>query len=495
MKIPFYLSVFFLASIQLIITSCATVTFNVDHPPLIDLRGVNSITIVPLEWDSGRDDAYLASLVTSALLSGIKRGNVDIVDPYSLENVYLRNYSKYADVYILGRIIDVRVYDDVQRREEKIRSDTVIITSTTRTVFVDIEYTYYRSANNRILGRFNKTADNTEFIERKRYVNERRDWQDVPQSIPRQNGRDNFQRGNSQRPAERTSGRGNSGRSNIPRGAQRNRQQRDAWTNSIAASAILEFSGTMDNELNPWTTTEKRSVRGSAAGDAEAAEAKKLVRQGQYDSALDKFNAVYKKTGSVFAGYNTAVLLAANNRFTDALALLQKIDKTITETGKKSPSFIKNEISKMTGYINGFKILEGVQAIPAAQGADVLNESPPAPVTYRTVNAADEGGRIITQTTYNNKGETVSVVKNTWIGDNITSVTTTEGSNVKKTEYEYNASGGRIAQRDYNNGVLERQILTQGRREVEELYLNGVIALRAVWENGVKISEERIPAR
>jgi len=480
MKISFYLSVFFLASIQLIITSCATVTFDVEHPPLVDTRGANSITIIPFEWNSGRDYAYLANHATKALLSGIKRGNINIVEPYSLVNTNTGNYSRYADIYIMGRIINVSAYDDVHRREEKRWNETRIITTTTRTVYVIIEYAYYRSVDNKNLGIFKKTVSASDFIERERRVDERRDRQGGAHGDLRRIGRD--------APGYNTGrGRGNNWRV---------RQQRDEWTNKIAASAILYFSDTMDNELSPWTTTERRNIKRSAAREPDAADAKKLVRQGQYNSALDKFTAVYQKTGNVSDGYNTAVLLAARGRFTDALAMLQKIEKETAESGKKIPSLIRKEITKITDYINGYKILESAKAKPAVQEKTAAPvASAPLPPPFRMENITDDRGRILTQTKYNSKGETVSVIKNTWMGDNITSVTTTEGSNVKKTEYEYNASGGRTAQRDYNNGVLERQILTQGNREVEELYLNGSVALRAVWENGVKISEERIPAR
>jgi hypothetical protein len=114
---------------------------------------------------------------------------------------------------------------------------------------------------------------------------------------------------------------------------------------------------------------ERRNIRGSTSGDPQAAEAKRLIRQGQYSSALDIYSALYERDGDVFAGYNTAVLLAANNRFTEALALLQKIDRTITASGGKSPSYIKTEITRMTGYINGFKILERERTVPSAQGS------------------------------------------------------------------------------------------------------------------------------
>jgi len=62
-------------------------------------------------------------------------------------------------------------------------------------------------------------------------------------------------------------------------------------------------------------------------------------------------------------------------------------------------------------------------------------------------------------------------------------------------EYDYDGSGNRIAQRDYRNGVMERHIVIDGDNETEELYLNGIVVLRAYWENGRKISEERVRHR
>jgi len=417
--------------IQLVFLSCASISFNVDHPPLIDLRGANSITVIPLEWDSIIEYKTLSNRVTYALLSGISRGNITVIDPYSQENNYIRNYSRYADIYILGKITNVMFNDDVKTREDKSWSETRIITTITRTVYVSIEYSYYKSANNQILGRFNKTASSSDSVEHTRRASERPNRQDYTNREPNQSGRSGTTR--------RT-------RNNV-------RRQLDEWTYNIAAAAVPEFSGTMNNELSQWTTMEKRRVRGSATGEPDAAEAKKLIRESQYKQALDKFTAVYVKNNNVSFGYNTAILLAANNRFAEALALLEKIDKTITEAGKKSPAYIKKEITKMTGYIDGFKILQSARPAPSAQTAAPASAPIPAKETIRP-----------SQTTY-------------------------------RTEYDYNAAGEIIAQRDYNNGILERQVLIQGRREVEELYINGVIVLRAIWENGVKISEERIPKR
>jgi hypothetical protein len=84
------------------------------------------------------------------------------------------------------------------------------------------------------------------------------------------------------------------------------------------------------------------------------------------------------------------------------------------------------------------------------------------------------------------------MVKNTWSGDRIIAVLKIEGDVEKLTEYEYDSDGKRKTQRDIHNGVLERMVRIDGSKETEELYMNGVVVLRAFWEDGRKISEERV---
>jgi YD repeat-containing protein len=114
---------------------------------------------------------------------------------------------------------------------------------------------------------------------------------------------------------------------------------------------------------------------------------------------------------------------------------------------------------------------------------------------YRMVYDTDSRGRVMGETLYDAKGEVVWKVINTWIGDRIKSILKIEGEDEKLTEYDYDGSGNRIAQRDIQNGVLERQVLIDGSKETEELYMNGVVVLRAFWEDGRKISEERVRRR
>jgi len=114
---------------------------------------------------------------------------------------------------------------------------------------------------------------------------------------------------------------------------------------------------------------------------------------------------------------------------------------------------------------------------------------------FRMVYDTDSKGRVLGETLYNDKDEVVWALKNTWVGDRISSILKIEGGEERLIEYDYDASGNRIAERDILNGVLERQVLINGAKETEELYLNGVVVIRAFWEDGRKISEERVRHR
>jgi hypothetical protein len=86
----------------------------------------------------------------------------------------------------------------------------------------------------------------------------------------------------------------------------------------------------------------------------------------------------------------------------------------------------------------------------------------------------------------------IGEMKNTWSQDRLLSVHWTSGDDDRLTEYEYDGGGDRILERNYSKGLLERIVKQEGDREVEEIYMNNRIILRAIWEDGRKISEERI---
>jgi len=103
----------------------------------------------------------------------------------------------------------------------------------------------------------------------------------------------------------------------------------------------------------------------------------------------------------------------------------------------------------------------------------------------------DSRGRVQTEIWRDEKGVVVGELTNTWLGDRLLSVKWKTADEDSLTEYEYDAKGDRIAERNYSHGVLERIVINQDGIEVEDIFINGVLMLRAYWENGQKIREER----
>jgi hypothetical protein len=118
---------------------------------------------------------------------------------------------------------------------------------------------------------------------------------------------------------------------------------------------------------------------------------------------------------------------------------------------------------------------------------DVLMDS-----GFRVLYTTDERGRILTETRRDEEGEVLGEIRNLWSGDRLSSVSWKAGDEERLTEYEYDDEGDRVLERNYRGGVLERVVRRAGDREIEELYMNGMVILRAIWENGRKLSEERV---
>jgi len=112
----------------------------------------------------------------------------------------------------------------------------------------------------------------------------------------------------------------------------------------------------------------------------------------------------------------------------------------------------------------------------------------------KLVFTTDDKGRVLEQTLISNDEERTVIWKivNTWSNDRIEKITKTEGETVLLAEYVYNKNGERVLERNIKDGVLERVVRSEGNKDIEELYLNNKLVLRAVWEDGRKISESRV---
>jgi hypothetical protein len=113
--------------------------------------------------------------------------------------------------------------------------------------------------------------------------------------------------------------------------------------------------------------------------------------------------------------------------------------------------------------------------------------------TARSVFTVDSRGRVLTEKRMDEDGNLIGEIVNTWTGDRLASVEWKAAGDERRIEYEYDAEGNRILEMNYRNGILERLVRSDGaNKEIEELYMKGELILRAIWEDGRKVSEERI---
>ncbi|MDR1505650.1 MAG: hypothetical protein LBI67_00965 [Treponema sp.] len=104
----------------------------------------------------------------------------------------------------------------------------------------------------------------------------------------------------------------------------------------------------------------------------------------------------------------------------------------------------------------------------------------------------DEQGRISYEEHVDDAGNITASLANEWDGEKLLSVVWKADGVSGRVEFDYSPSGAPAGERDYRNDVLERRVTNDGDREIEELYRDGRPILRAVWENGRKITEERL---
>jgi len=164
---------------------------------------------------------------------------------------------------------------------------------------------------------------------------------------------------------------------------------------------------------------------------------------------------------------------------------LRAIERTLLEGG--------NNLSRISFPPIGSQIPSGTELITNdnAFSSEFLSDiQSPEGITINYT--LDDRGRIVGEVWKDKDGVLFGELQNTWSGSKLQSVLWKTDEQERLVEYEYDDAGNRTVERDYNHGVLERSVTSRDGRDVEELYLNGKVVLRAYWENGEKVSEERV---
>ena len=368
---------FFLAAIPLVLASCATATsvrFDVEHPPLVDFRGLNRVSIIPFERGLPREFEYLSTHATTALTNGIRnnlvRANLTLVEPQALAHVAQHNFRHHVDVFIVGRITNINSSYTRRHNTRIVRGETVIVTSVTLTAIVDIEYSYIRASDGSVLGTFRK---------RERF-SETADFIGGGGLPPPTASRPGWNHGTWLHPDWNRPGPWDQPRWFDPewdrdrkRRARGGRvfPRRESWEERVAAAAIGRFSQSMDRELAPWVTRVERTLL-RAGSEPELDHARSLARMGSYELALRAYREVFQRDGNVSAGFNAAILLAAIGNPAEALALLEELDRGFRAAGRNTPRFILTEIKKMAAMVYRLAVLEERRELGAGAVADAL---------------------------------------------------------------------------------------------------------------------------
>ena len=186
-------------------------------------------------------------------------------------------------------------------------------------------------------------------------------------------------------------------------------------------------------------------------------------------------DTMYIKTFTDFYKYNRSLFLRSIERifYTDMKA---KEDDLVRISFPRS----------LRDAASNFTISERLNMYPDFFG-DVFIEN-----ESKMIFDIDSRGRILSQTLYDEKDEVIWVINNTWQNNRIIFTSKTMGDLILAAEYQYNMAGDMISEKNLKNGVLERTVKVEGDYEIEELYLNNIVILRAIWEEGVKISETRV---
>jgi hypothetical protein len=116
---------------------------------------------------------------------------------------------------------------------------------------------------------------------------------------------------------------------------------------------------------------------------------------------------------------------------------------------------------------------------------DVAN-SAPEKIDY----TFDSKRRVVTATYRDSENAVIGELKNTWMGDHLTSVNWTAPGDERQVVYVYDNAGRLIKEENYRGGVMERGVEFDGDREIETLYKDGKGILRVIWVDGRQVSEE-----
>jgi len=296
-----------------LIASCAsapTIKTQVVHPPLADMSGIKTITVVPLElryapdstgkklvnvlWSAlgasySQDKFTTAQFLTSEFVRYIQAANLYTVVPYT--DKLLTSVPVQVDAFLTGEITDLTVSDDSSWVKEKRNGIETKVTYYTRSVRLEVSYSIVRAKDNVIL------------FQDKRYYTQKSDKTEYKLALPA--------------------------------------------VQTLSVVAATKIVATIGRVIAPWTSFETYELEKDKLKDPRMETAQGFVENSMFDRALTTYADIYNTTGNPAAGYNAAILLDITGDTKQAIKVLEGLLNNTTDSN------LKNKIIKQMARMQG----------------------------------------------------------------------------------------------------------------------------------------------
>ena len=297
--------------VSLLAFSCASsLSATRTRPAELDLNGANSIAVLPFQVNSKQtevvnilglfaftvgntntDEVKLASEVTNAVQEMfLNSGYMQVVGSQRVQEALQGNTAIPCDVYISGSILEFSNKINSSTTKNKDGSET---TNYKRDLQFTVRYEVIDSQTNRVIDMKTKTLSNSSS-----YYSSRNSVSSMLE---------------------------------------------------VAKPEINELVSDIKKQIQPYTVTKSFSMKKIKSDDSLVKEATAAVKAGSVNDALDKYLALYNKTGIYEAGHNAVLLLQYKENYSEAKALCQEL---YNKTGSKDASRLLSDIEKEIMYQN-----------------------------------------------------------------------------------------------------------------------------------------------
>jgi len=280
------------------IASCASapiIKTQVTHPPVANMSGIKTITVVPLElkyspdsvekklvnvlWSSLGANYSQDKFATAKVLTTEFARYIQAAGPYTFviySDRLLNSEPPKVDAFVTGEITDLIVNDDRDNATERRNNRDVKVTYYTRSVKLVVAYIIMRSSDSAVL--FQET----------RYYTQTSDRAESKLFLPS--------------------------------------------VQKLAAIAASRIASNIKNAITPWTSFETYTLEIDKSKNPKMETAKNLVENRMFDKALAIYADVYNATGNPAAGYNAAILLDLSGDTQQAIQIMNELLNSVTDS-------------------------------------------------------------------------------------------------------------------------------------------------------------------